>query len=140
MVQTVCRRLEFQSTHPYGVGLRPAFLKINSMFISIHPPVWGGTLIGCRLRNTALFQSTHPYGVGPKSFLGIAQAMAISIHPPVWGGTFPWGSFVYHFVYFNPPTRMGWDAEYWCLLGWLRYFNPPTRMGWDNDVHGEQVR
>ena len=41
-------------------------------------------------------------------------------------------SFVSIRLYFNPPTRKGWDPS--MFASWLPSFNfnPPTRKGWDN--------
>ena len=55
--------------------------------ISIHPPVWGGTK--STVSNTRRhFISIHPpvWG-GTKTEFNIEPNMVISIHPPVWGGT-----------------------------------------------------
>ena len=84
--------------------------------ISIHPPVWGGTKKAHRQAQFEIFQSTHPYGVGQSQTPNLKKG-----------------------VYFNPPTRMGWDYTWYSRFKFKRHFNPPTRMGWDKTTASVQL-
>ncbi len=79
--------LQFQSTHPRGVG-QPVFLSdAQAQLISIHPPSRGGTF-------TRFFLSIVPRDFNPPTLAGWDVAVSrrcrrwtISIHPPSRGGT-----------------------------------------------------
>ena len=121
--------------------------------ISIHPPVWGGTLKKCTWKLNLLFQSTHPYGVGHFNNLCDGRRCDISIHPPVWGGTLSalpiqptssisihppgWGGTLTQIVKliinagFQSTHPYGVGHAFVIKSTANKYFNPPTRMGWD---------
>ena len=99
----------FQSTHPYGVGRQNIWLWQWHAWISIHPPVWGGTSAKKAHRQSQYISIHPPVWGGTISIFFFICVNSISIHPPVWGGTPVAPNGQYQTFYFNPPTRMGWD-------------------------------
>ena len=81
------RFLQFQSTHPQGVGRGERDQGSGQGGISIHPPARGGTQVYSVLSAIAAFQSTHPQGVGRGAADHRQCDRWISIHPPARGGT-----------------------------------------------------
>ena len=84
------------------------YVKVNFR-ISIHPPVWGGTLRESASKvNSSNFNPPTRMGWDVK-YNSRGVPYYISIHPPVWGGTLNSYNLVTFAQHFNPPTRMGWD-------------------------------
>ena len=103
--------LEFQSTHPQGVGQ-----------IALQAT-----------RQNHTFQSTHPQGVGQVHIYEEIRRFGISIHPPARGGTIlldtSAGKVV--IISIHPPARGG-TSHHPGHAGLGEHFNPPTRKGWDS--------
>ncbi len=110
------------------VGVNP----LDGVGISIHPPARGGTNGRKRENLSQLFQSTHPQGVGRQHDVYCDRQRRISIHPPARGGTRRDQQSQHRCVYFNPPTRKGWDPCSHLQNIQRQHFNPPTRKGWDD--------
>ena len=71
-------KLEFQSTHPHGV--RPQNKeRLTIMYVSIHAPTRGATVVYNPFLEPAVFQSTHPHGVRRLPWLSVA--VGISFNP-----------------------------------------------------------
>ena len=101
--------LEFQSTHPQGVGLlHPKLLKRLDM--NFNPPTRKGwdAEKGAFAYVIAYFNPPTRKGWDCAGADG-RPALAISIHPPARGGTTKTSSTQRRQNNFNPPTRKGWD-------------------------------
>ena len=155
------RGVWFQSTHPRGVRRDLVTVLNRELYVSIHAPTWGATLIklyyhnlslgfnprthvGCDCPNTLIglqnsaFQSTHPRGVRLYSRYFSVICEKVSIHAPTWGAT------LYVFfrednsaVSIHAPT---WGATNQSSANKTNLgFNPRTHVGCDTDVIIELV-
>ena len=125
------------------------------MRISIHPPVWGGTMMASISLIGEVFQSTHPYGVGQR-------ARVWESNNSVFQSTHPYGVGLLCYrvclvgcrFQSTHPYGVGQRARVWesnnsvfqsthpygvgrcrnISLTSLADFNPPTRMGWDKII------
>ena len=145
----------FQSTHPSGVRLPPAYRRQHARSISIHAPQWGATQTRNPPHTNGQISIHAPQwgatGVNNPTGKGGFQ---ISIHAPQWGATLRFESIHCADYDFNPRTPVGCDtqstkstaqapsisihAPQWgatppipCSLLRSAYFNPRTPVGCD---------
>ena len=144
--------LKFQSTHPRGVRPTVSYNGEEIIFISIHAPTWGATVVGGQV-------AFKERDFNPRTHVGCdlqpqprSPARDISIHAPTWGATYPLNSGVVGKEFqsthprgvrppapascppstdFNPRTHVGCDITATVRHNMARDFNPRTHVGCD---------
>ena len=149
-------RQGFQSTRPRGARRYRDIVPCLPIFVSIHAPAWGATIIlwsfyfkrfsfnprarvGRDVRTTAPvatpkgFQSTRPRGA--RLMTKSDNVMLDKFQSTRPRGARHWKQGIDFCGYsFNPRARVGRDSNSLSLLQWMRCFNPRARVGRDSDA------
>ena len=123
--QVVCCAYKFQSTLPREERLCVHLLFVFLIYISIHAPTRGATLVThCVLLHDIIFQSTLPREERQISYFQHSLLIHISIHAPTRGATLYFTRHLFVKLYFNPRSHERSDIRYADDIVAFGNFNP----------------